>query len=768
MMALAATGWVGVESAALDLAERVAASGASGDALPYVFAGLSGAVAVAAGLTARSLHRRMKAAEAQADRLAWKLDHDLSTELAFIIKPGRLLPASPATMAFLETAAAAQARRDGEAAPRAELAALLGPGIAGTLQEPITRLLNDGARFRLEASDERGAHWFILGETVGARAVLRLTPSFEAAAAKASDAAAAQPSAGEAELQAMIDAAPAGVVAFDAEKRLRIANEAALRLLRLPPSFTAGSPNLRAFLDQLHRRQRMPEQANYSAWRDRVLADPAALNETNLWALPNGEALRVWAARTPAGGVALFLSDETAALQSERRFRIAEGARRATIAAVEQGLALIGGEGSVQLLNPAFARIWALDATWCADSEARRGPDGAGDGGRRLGLDQLAAAASRGGALDREIWAQIETALRFEPPRRIHRFTGRRLLAPEREGDAPREQHLALQVTPLPDGASLISCVDVSAAHAAEQALRERAEALEAADRLKTDFLTDMAYQLRTPLNAVIGFSDMLNQGLAGPLQERQRAYVGYVLSAADDLRELISDALDLGALRAGSLTLRRGAFDLAATAGAVASMAQRRAERRRAAFHADLAARDMPMFGDERRLRHALFSAISAALNDAEAGDKARLSLGQEGSDRAVIEVALERSRRRTGAGSGSGAGDAGAEDSAAEDSGAEDAGASGSAATTADDALDGVSLSLARKIIEAHGGATAAARSEDGFWIRFDLPLDPEARAEDAALEREGLNPAERAAASTGAAAAARRMAGGARAAR
>lgn len=757
MMAFAATGWVGADSAALHLAEGVAASGGGSAALPYLFAGVSGAVAVAGVLTARSLYRRLKAAEAEADRLAWRLDHDLSSELAFIVKPGRLLPASPATLAFLETAAAAQARRDGAASARADLAALLGEAVAERLKRPVARLLKNGERFRLEAEDAQEGRWFVLGETVGSRAVLRLVPAFAPAAAEPAppEAAAETTSAlalnaggarvaaePEGDLRAMLGAAPAGVVAFDAERRLTLANETALRQLRLTESFAAGGPSLRAFLDQLHRRQRMPEQPNYSIWRDKVLTKPTTLAAPALWVLPNGDALRVWAADTPSGGFALFLSDETAALAAERRSKIVEGARRATIAAVDQGLALIGGEGSVQLLNPAFARIWGLEPAWCAEddrsADQARGAAEARAG--RLGLDQLAAAASRSGAADREIWARIETAL-LDQPRRIQRFAAERAaIGPD--GRTTR-RHLELQITPLPDGASLISCADVSDSRAAEQALRdraealrERAEALEAADRLKTDFLSDMAYQLRTPLNAVIGFTDMLNQGLAGPLQERQKSYVGYVLSAADDLRELISDALDLGALRAGSLTLRRGAFDLAVSAGAVASMAQRRAERRRCRFEADIAPQELPLFGDERRLRHALFGALSTALGEAESDDLVRLTVGPSGPGRAAVEVNLERARpRKRGAEERAASlAESGAAAQTERDQGEAIAAAEGERAEGLQGGLDGVSLSLARKIVEAHGGEATAGRDELGLWIRLETPLDPEAGAANA----------------------------------
>src|SRR5690606_5964537 len=88
---------------------------------------------------------------------------------------------------------------------------------------------------------------------------------------------------------------------------------------------------------------------------------------------------------------------------------------------------------------------------------------------------------------------------------------------------------------------------------------RRHNEALQEADRQKTEFVQHVSYQLRTPLTTITGYADLLNQGMAGPLNERQKEYLGSVLSSAEQLAKLVGDILDIAAIDAGALELDLG-----------------------------------------------------------------------------------------------------------------------------------------------------------------------------------------------------------------
>jgi PAS domain S-box-containing protein len=85
----------------------------------------------------------------------------------------------------------------------------------------------------------------------------------------------------------------------------------------------------------------------------------------------------------------------------------------------------------------------------------------------------------------------------------------------------------------------------------------------EAASRAKSDFLSNMSHELRTPLNSIIGFSEMMFDGMAGPINEKQKDFLGEVIDSAGHLLLLINDILDLSKIEAGKMRIRTTEIDL-------------------------------------------------------------------------------------------------------------------------------------------------------------------------------------------------------------
>lgn len=151
--------------------------------------------------------------------------------------------------------------------------------------------------------------------------------------------------------------------------------------------------------------------------------------------------------------------------------------------------------------------------------------------------------------------------------------------------------------------------------------LSEAKERAEVADRLKSAFLATMSHELRTPLNSIIGFTGILQQGLAGPLNEEQKKQMEMVRNSAGHLLELINDVLDLSKIEAGQLTLAISSFDLRASVNKVSKTVQPLAEAKGLELKTDIDGNVATINSDQRRVEQIMLNLLSNAVKFTEKG---------------------------------------------------------------------------------------------------------------------------------------------------
>ncbi len=164
--------------------------------------------------------------------------------------------------------------------------------------------------------------------------------------------------------------------------------------------------------------------------------------------------------------------------------------------------------------------------------------------------------------------------------------------------------------------------IDITARTRAANELQVAKERAEAADKVKSAFLATMSHELRTPLNSILGFTGILLQGLAGPLNEEQQKQLAMVQTSARHLLALINDVLDISKIEAGELKIEKVPFELADLIGEVTAAARPLMEKKGLGLSVEVSPGIGTISSDRRRVGQVLMNLISNAIKFTPSGE--------------------------------------------------------------------------------------------------------------------------------------------------
>jgi signal transduction histidine kinase len=477
------------------------------------------------------------------------------------------------------------------------------------------------------------------------------------------------------------------IAIYGPDTRLKFYNTAFSALWRLEEEWLAGEPTIGEILERLRERRRIPEYADFRAFKSQQLAMFTSLIEPQeeLLHLPDERTLRLVVSTHPFGGLTFIYEDVTDKLALERSYNTLIEVQRETLDNLYEAIAVYGSDGRLKLSNPAYGQIWNLSP------EDLQGEPHIGDI-----VEKTRSFFDDGGD-----WPDLKSRI-------IARVTGQILS----NGQLERRDGSTLQIAsvPLPDGNVLLSYLDVTDSTRVQRALRERNEALETAGRLKSEFIANVSYELRTPLNAIIGFAEILTNQYFGELNPRQLDYSRGILDSSHRLLSLINDILDLATIEAGYMVLETERIDIHTLMASVLALTRERARKQNINLEFDCPPDLGTLAADERRLKQALFNLISNAIKFTPAGGTIRLGAHRENGDIRLVVA-------DNGVGIPS-------EDQARVfekfERGNPQARQSGA----------GLGLSLVKSFIELHGGRVEiVSEANKGTTITLYLPVDPTA---------------------------------------
>ncbi len=404
-----------------------------------------------------------------------------------------------------------------------------------------------------------------------------------------------------------LDRVATAVAIFSADRRLTFHNEAYRNLWQLEEAWLNSSPQDGAILDRLRDNGHLPDVANYREWKSRLLACYTELAELeDWWHLKSGRVVHVAAERRPDGGVTYFYDDKTEALSLERRYVALTRVQGETLNSLKEGVAVFGTDGRLKLFNSAFAKIWRMSQPVLASTPH---------------IDEFVTNAK---VLfdDGHTWPKIVKAV-----------TSLSAARAQLEGQMMRPDGSVIDyaATPLPDGGMLLRFADVTDVKAFERTLKERNEALVAADNLKNRFIGHVSYELRTPLTNIIGFGELLSSPHMGTLSARQREYLDHISKSSKSLLSIIDGILDLATIDAGGVQLRIAKVDPRNVIDATILALRERVVSADLTIEVSVEDRIGSFDADEARVQQILYNLMSNAIGFSHPGGVVKIECWRE-----------------------------------------------------------------------------------------------------------------------------------------
>jgi signal transduction histidine kinase len=414
----------------------------------------------------------------------------------------------------------------------------------------------------------------------------------------------------------LLESSSSAMAIYSADTRIRYFNQAFMKLWNLDEKYLATHPTYGEILEELREKRKLPEQSNFPAFKQKHLKlftnliDP--YNE--FFYLPDGTALRVLIIPHALGGLLFAYEDMTNHLALERSYNTSIAVQKTTLDNLHEGIAVFGANGRLKLSNPIFAKLWNFSQEFL-DTEPH--------------INEITDKIKS--YFNEDNWNEVKENLFIALVKRDRS----KLIMERNDGTVIKRISL-----PLPDGALLITHLDITDSMRVERSLRERNEALQEADKTKTEFLANISYEFRSPLTSIMGLSEVLDKLYFGELNEKQKEYVVGIYKSSQYLMSLVNDILDLASIEAGYMKLELSRFDIYQSINSLIPLFKERIKEANINFKFNC----VPYFGlviaDEKRIKQVVFKLISNSIKFNKNGGNIILSVKEVEGTKISISV--------------------------------------------------------------------------------------------------------------------------------
>lgn len=408
------------------------------------------------------------------------------------------------------------------------------------------------------------------------------------------------------------------VAVYAPDTRMIFFNHSYVKMFKQEESWLLTQPTLGEIMDHLREIRKIPEYSDFRAHKEGRMKLFNNLLEPihEIMHQPDGTICRLVIAPTPSGGLVYIFDNITDSLSLERRFNTLIAVQKETIDHLYEGIIVFGTDYKLRFSNPSMRKIWDVNPDVYAEDTH---------------LNEVIKSISHH-------FKSMQASKAWQA--KVLDMVARRHSQQHRL-KLKRDKLVECTYVPLPDGSHLLSFIDISDTWRFEQSLKQRNQTLENEDRLKSNFLSHVSYELQAPLNSIIGFSEILVNQYFGDLNDKQMDYSKGIYECAEKLSNLINDVLDLASIQAGTFSLEYQEILVDQLLNSVLVFIQNRAHDHGLEICIENFVEGKIIYVDSRRIRHALFNILSNAIKFTPSGGKITIQ-ARESDEINMLDISI------------------------------------------------------------------------------------------------------------------------------
>lgn len=408
----------------------------------------------------------------------------------------------------------------------------------------------------------------------------------------------------------VLDNLSTAIAIFGENTRLLFFNSAYQKLMKLETVWLHAKPTYAEVLDECRNNRQTAEHADFQAFKKNELAMFTSVTSPvqELVHLPSGKTLRRLTAPYPLGGLLFVYEDVTDSLALQRKNNTLLAVQKETIDHLHEGIIVYGSNNRVKISNNSVLKIWDIQGKTTDEIKGMHISDI---------LEQIKDKIDYG-----DNWKEFKENAISNLTDRVPK-TGRLM----KKDDSV----VLFSYIPLPDGAHMLSYIDITDTCVVEKAIMEKNMALKEAQKVRYEFVSGISTELKEPINCLIGFTELLAHEYYGTLNEKQKEYCKYILDSSNQLYQLINNMLEMVVVDVGSEHLEFSTFVVKDAINEVVSIVEKRAKDKSITIETYFENPAVQMKGDRKRIKQFLFNLLINAIQASPVSGKIEV--------RAVIE---------------------------------------------------------------------------------------------------------------------------------